>query len=440
MIITRFAPSPTGYLHVGNVRTALVNYLFTKANGGKFILRIDDTDRERSKDEYVEGIKQDLTWLGLEWDEIFYQSKRMEKYEAAKEKMIASGRLYPCYESHEELEVKKKTLLSRNLPPIYDRSALKLTEAEKKKFEEQGIKPHWRFKLEGDVIEWEDGVRGRIHFETKHISDPVVIRADGTMTYMIATVVDDIDLKISQIIRGEDHISNSAVHIQMFEALGATPPHFAHLSLLKSKEGEMSKRVGGFDIRALRESGIHPMAILSMLAKMGTSDPIEFKEDLQTLVKEFALSKFGKATANYDLAEVERVNSKLLHHISFAQIKPYLTEEIDESFWLLARGNLKNINEIADWWKICRKELAPIIEDKELLELSATLLPTGNWDQETWNTWINAVKEKSGKGGKALFMPIRLALTGMDNGPELKYLLPHIGYEKAKKRLTGQVA
>ncbi len=434
-VITRFAPSPTGFLHVGNIRTCLINWLFARANNGKFILRIDDTDRERSKQEYVDGIMQDMEWLGLTWDEIHYQSKRLDLHEAAKKKYISSGRLYPCDESAEELEVKKKTLLSRNLPPIYDRSALKLTDEQKAQMKN----PHYRFFVNEKQIDWEDGIRGHMHFDPKNISDPILIRGDGSMTYAIASVVDDIDLKITNIIRGEDHISNSAVHIQMFEALGATPPSFAHLSLLKTKEGEISKRLGGFDIASLREAGIHPLAILSFLAKLGSSDPLEYRLSHEELIKEFSLKKYGKAPANYDLVELQRINSKLIHHMPFEMAKPHFTNsKIDEKFWSSVKLNLTTIKEVDTWWKICNEEFTPVITDAEFTKTASTLLPTGNWDNETWNTWVQAVKSATGKSGKDLFMPIRLALTGMDNGPELKSLLPILGREKVIARLGGK--
>jgi glutamyl-tRNA synthetase len=434
-LITRFAPSPTGYLHVGNVRTCLINWLHARANNGKFILRIDDTDKERSKQEYTDAIKRDLEWLGLTWDAIYHQSERVDLYEEAKKKYIDSGRLYPCNESAEELDVKKKTLLSRNLPPIYDRSALKLTAEEKAQMKN----PHYRFFISDNQINWEDGIRGHMHFDPKNISDPILIRGDGSMTYAIASVVDDIDLKISDIIRGEDHISNSAVHIQMFEALGAIPPKFAHLSLLKTKEGEISKRLGGFDIASLREAGIHPLAVLSFLAKLGSSDPLEYRLSHQELISEFALKKYGKAPANYDVVELQRINTKLVHHMPFEMAKPYFDiQQIDESFWNSVKLNLNTVKEIDVWWKICKENFTPIITDAEFTKTASTLLPSGNWDNDTWNTWVQAIKTATGKSGKDLFMPIRLALTGMDNGPELKTLLPILGREKTVARLCGK--
>lgn len=437
-VITRFAPSPTGHLHVGNIRTALVNWLYTRNKGGKFILRIDDTDRERSKQEYVDGIKRDLEWLGLGWDEIQFQSKRMDLHEEAKNKLIESGRLYPCYESQEELEVKKKSLLARNLPPIYDRSALKLTSEQKQEFAAKGIKPHYRFLINEEMIEWTDGIRGALHFDPKHIADPVLVRADGTMTYAIASVADDIDLKITEIIRGEDHLSNSAVHVQMFKALGATPPSFAHLSLLKGKDAEISKRLGGFEIAALRDLGYHPMAILSFLAKLGSSDPIEFRPTHDELIHDFNISKYGKAPANYDETELERVNAKLIHNSSFQYVKPYLKHEIDEKFWDIVKTDLTNFNDLGIWWDVCTKEINPEGVELDFTKAAAELLPKTNWDNNTWDNWMKAVKDATGRSGKNLFMPIRQALTGMDHGPELKVLIHLLGYDKTYSRLQGR--
>jgi glutamyl-tRNA synthetase len=437
MIITRFAPSPTGYLHVGNIRTALINWLFARSQNGKFILRIDDTDRERSKQEYVDGILRDMEWLGLHWDEIHYQSKRIDLHEAAKNRMIESGRLYPCFESAEELEVKKKVALSRNLPPIYDRSALKLTSEERKEVSSK-INPHYRFLMDESSIDWVDGVKGAIHFDPKNISDPVLVRADGTMTYMIASVADDIDLKITDIIRGEDHITNSAIHTQMFAALGAKAPSFSHLALIKSKDGEISKRLGGFDVASLREAGIHPLAISSFLAKIGTSSPVEFRRNLDELVHEFSLSIFSKAPTTYNITELERLNTKLTHSLSHAEAKPYMSDLISEEFWNRVRPNLEQIRDAEVWWKICSDAFVPKIVDPEFTIKAASLLPKeSNWNENTWNIWVEKIKSATGRAGKELFMPIRLALTGEEHGPELKNLLPILGRDKVITRLGG---
>lgn len=436
-IVTRFAPSPTGYLHVGNIRTCLINWLYTRANHGKFILRIDDTDRERSKPEYIDAIKEDLEWLGLYWDEIFFQSDRLDLYEDAKNKYIESKRLYPCFESPEELEVKKKTLLSRNLPPIYDRAALKISDEEKSALDN----PHYRFFIDDNPIEWNDGIRGHMHFEAKNISDPILVRTNGLMTYAIASVVDDIDFGITNIIRGEDHLSNSAVHIQMFEALGSKAPEFAHLSSLKTKDGKISKRLGGFDIRSLREAGVHPMALLSFLAKLGSSDPVEYRLSIDEVISEFSLKKFGKAPANYDFTELERVNAKLIHHLPYDKAKQYfINNDINEVFWESVKLNLTSIKEVNTWWQICKEPLRPKIDDIDFTREISAMLPEGEWDESTWNEWVSTIKSKTGKKGKELFMPIRLALTGMDKGPELKTLLPILGRDKVIARLNGETS
>jgi len=440
MSITRFAPSPTGYLHVGNVRTALTNWLYARSSGGEFILRIDDTDQARSEQKYMDAIEEDLKWLGLDWDSTFSQSDRFDKYEVAKNKLIADGRLYECFETKEELEFLKRKLLNRNLPPIYDRSALKLSDDEKSELKAKGIQPHYRFKLNDEAIEWDDRVRGKIHFEGKNISDPVLVRADGTMTYMIASVVDDIEFGITDIVRGEDHITNTAVHLQLIDALGGgNCPKFAHISLLKGKDEKISKRLGGFEIRALREEGIHPMAILSYLAKLGTSDAIDIRSTKDELLKEFDFHKYGKASCIYDPDEIKRLNIKFIHHSKLSDVVEFLDhKDITEEFWNVAKANVETFSDLDLWWKICKTdiEVPPMsTEDAKYCHAAAEMLPEGEWDESTWNVWISAVKESTGRKGKDLFMPIRLALTGISHGPELKYLLPLIDQVKAKKRL-----
>lgn len=434
-IVTRFAPSPTGYLHVGNIRTALANWLLARKNGGKFILRIDDTDQNRSEQRYVDAIKRDLEWLGLTWDEIYFQSQRMEMYEEAKNKLIQGKRLYPCFETQEELEIKKKTLLARNLPPIYDRAALKLSEAEISEFIAKGVNPHYRFFMDQSPISWNDGVKGKLVFEPKTISDPILVRGDGTMTYMIATVVDDIDLKITDIVRGEDHVSNSAVHSQMFAAFGAQCPRFSHLSLVKSKQGEISKRLGGFEIQSMREAGLQPIAVLSFLAKIGTSDAIDFKESHEQLIAEFDLAKYSKSPTSYDENDLKRLNEKLTHSLAFNQVCNQLPKHITQDFWDGVKHNLSIVREAEDWYNIIHGDIEVDQEDPELLAAAAKLLPQEPWNEATWNAWINDLKQATGKNGKSLFMPLRLALTGMHHGPELQKILPFIGYETCVKRL-----
>lgn len=426
----RFAPSPTGYLHVGNVRTALVNWLFVRKNGGEFILRIDDTDLERSKKEYEAAIKEDLSWLGLNWDSTFNQSSRFARYDEAIEQLKKAGRLYACYETPEELDVQRKQLAARGLPPIYNRASQKVTEEQKNR------KPHWRFALNDGELSWNDLIRGETKFKATHMSDPVLIREDGVPLYTLASVVDDGDTHITHVIRGEDHVSNSAVQIQLYEALGFAVPTFAHMALLKTKDGELSKRLGGNDIRSMREAGILPMAINSLLGRIGTSDPIEALDDLAKLVESFDFKKLGRAPANYDVLELEKLNEKLLRNLPYEAVKEQLGFA-DEGFWHSIRANLKNISEAKQWWAIAKGEVAGDLteEERDFVKAAAMLLPLSPWDENTWEAWLAAIKPTTPRKGKDLFMPLRKALTGLEHGPELKKILPLIGEDKAKKRL-----
>lgn len=440
----RFAPSPTGYLHIGNVRTALINWLFARKAGGKYLLRSDDTDRERSSADYEAAIEEDMKWLGLEWDEFARQSDRDDRYEAAKQKLIADGRLYPCYESQEELEVKRKMQLSRGQPPIYDRAALKLSDADRAALEAKGVKPHWRLKLVPGEISWEDMVRGSVKYQAVNLGDPILFREDGVPTYTLSSVVDDAELGISHIIRGEDHVTNTAVQIQLFEAIGAKPPIFAHLALIKTKEGGMSKREGGHDIRSLRNEGIEAMTICSLLARLGTSEPVEARSSLAELVEKFDLSHFGRAPANYDRQEVDRLNAKIISHMDFEVVHPRLIalglNKIDRHFWEIIRPNITVIEDAAEWWRMCKEVITPEITDVDFANVAADLLPAGEWNSGTWQQWVNVVKEKTGRKGKDLFMPLRLAITGREHGPDLKDVLPMIGPEKTRQRLMGKTA
>lgn len=440
---TRFAPSPTGMLHVGNVRTALVNWLFAKANNGSFMLRMDDTDLLRSKFEFEEGIKKDLQWLGLNWNFFAKQSERIARYEEVKKQLITSGRLYPCYESQEELNMKRKMLLNRGLPPIYDRSSLKLTQKEHEEHQNKGLKPHYRFLLQEELIEWDDLIRGNIGFQAKNLSDPIVIREDGSMTYILCSAIDDIDFAITHILRGEDHITNTAIGIQITKALGMIPPKIGHTSLLQSKTGEISKRLGGFDINSLRENFIEPMAINSLLAKMGTSDSIEIANDMNQLIAEFNISKFSTSPVNYDYNELLQLNHKLITNIDYKDISSSIKNldiQISEELWLAVRGNINTIKDVELWFNVCNNNINPIIEDgdKDFLQVAQSLLPIEKWDLTTWDLWTKEIKKATGRSGKQLFMPLRLALTGEYSGPELKFLLPLIGIEKTKRRLNGE--
>jgi len=436
----RFAPSPTGYLHVGNVRTALVNWLFARKAGGRFMLRLDDTDTERSKPEYAASIEEDMRWLGLVWDDFKKQSDRFAAYEAAKAALMVSGRLYPCYETQEELDIRRKMQAGRGLPPIYDRASLQLSDAQKEKYTSEGRKPHYRFLLENKPIVWNDLIRGEVKFQGGHVSDPVLVREDGVPLYTLASVVDDGDMAVTHILRGEDHVSNTAVQVQIFEALGFAVPQFGHLALLKTKEGELSKRVGGNDIRSLRDVGLEPMTVNSLLAKIGTSDAVEPFADMESLVASFDIAKFGRAPANYDIAELERLNERLLAQMPYDAAKPRLVSlklaQVDEVFWNAVRGNIKKISEAADWVRVVEGEItASATEEKAYLGQANAVLPAEPWDETTWGLWTKAVAAVSGRKGKELFMPLRLALTGMAHGPEMKSLLPLIGYAKVKQRL-----
>ncbi len=438
----RFAPSPTGMLHVGNARTALITWLFTRANDGHFLLRIDDTDQERSKDEYEQAIEDGLAWMGADWDEKTRQKDRMDIYAAKIQQLKDNGRLYPCYETAEELDLKRKSQLSRKLPPIYDRESLNLSDEQIKAHEAAGRKPHWRFKLEHKPIEWNDIVRGAVKFSGSDLSDPVLIREDGTPLYHICSVIDDVEYEITHVIRGEDHVSNTACHVQMFEALGATPPTFAHLPLLSDTDGsKLSKRIGSLSLKDLAAEGLEPMSIVSLMARLGTSDPIEPFIDIQDVIKNFDLSKFSRGTPKFDIEELNRLNAKILREMSYQDVQTQLTElgmaDLDEDFWMTVRENIEKLSDVQEWWRVAKGPVTPVIDDPDFAHEALALLPNSPWNENTWKEWTNAVKNKTGRKGKQLFMPLRRALTGMDHGPELSHLLLLIGEEKAKERLAA---
>ncbi|GAB2175749.1 glutamate--tRNA ligase [Dongia sp. agr-C8] len=444
-IRVRFAPSPTGRLHVGNIYVALNNWLFAKKAGGQFLLRLDDTDRERSTLAFAAIIEDDLKWLGLKWDEFARQSDRIDTYEAAATKLKAAGRLYPCYETAEELALRRKVQLSQGKPPVYDRAALNLTDADRAKLEADGRRPHWRFKLESRNVTWNDLVRGAQHIDESSQSDPILIREDGTFLYTLPSVVDDVELKVSHVIRGNDHVTNTATQIQIYEALGAAVPTFAHLPLLVDAGGEgLSKRLGSLSIMQMREDGLEPMAINAYLARIGTGHAVEPVRALDALVTEHDLSKFGKTSPRFDPEELRHLNARLLHAMSFDEVKPQLAAlnfgGVDPALWDAAKGNLEKIADIALWQQICRSEIAPVVADSGFASKAAELLPSEPWDAETWKTWTQTVQKSTGKKGKELFMPLRLALTGLDHGPELKVLLPLIGRDRALRRLRGERA
>ena len=444
-ILTRVAPSPTGKLHVGNARRALENWLFARHAGGRFMLRMDDTDVERSKEIYEQAIQKDLKWLGLDWDLYVRQSDRMDRYHEEAQKLKELGRLYPCYETPEELDFKRKRLLSRGLPPIYDRSALSLTEAQKNTYEKEGRTPHWRFLLNATKICWDDLVHGTLCFEGDKLSDPVLIKTDGFPVYSLASVVDDLDFKVSHVIRGDDHITNTALQIQLIEALGKNPLsiHFAHLPLLTDATGGgLSKRLGSLSVESLRDDGFEPMAINSLLARLGSSDPIEPFLSLDPLVSSFNIEKFSKATAKFDVQELKHLNAKIVHMMPFSVAEKHLQDlgisGVSEDFWKTVHGNLSTFSDVKKWLNVLKDDFTPLRfspEDLAYLKTACEFLPKDPWGVDTWKNWTDLLKEKTDRKGKALFMPLRLALTGEEHGPQMKELLPLLGYNVCFKRL-----
>lgn len=438
----RFAPSPTGMLHIGNARAALINWLFARKNKGQFMLRIDDTDLARSEKQYEEAIYQDLAWLGLTHDQLEHQSSRFDRYQEVLEYLKTIGRVYPCYESAEELDFKRKRQLSRGEPPIYDRAALKLTDEEKNELNNKGIKPHWRFLLKDEEVFWEDSVRRHVHFPAGTLSDPVIVRADGVFLYTFASVIDDIDFKITHIIRGEDHVTNTAVQIDLFKTLNPEGPlpQFAHTTLLTDQSGAgFSKRLGSLSLANLRDEGIDPIAIASLLARLGTSLPIEPHSSLDELAQGFDLSIFSRTPPKFSVDDLWQMNQKILHLMGFEKVKESLPEWVTEHIWNILKENIIKLEDIKKWQPILFGDIQDPQQDidKEYIKTALSFLPAEPWTEETWAKWTNLLKEKTGYKGKQLFMPLRQALTGMDHGPEMKHILPLIGYDKASKRLAS---
>lgn len=443
-IVVRFAPSPTGLLHVGNARTAVLNYLLARQAGGKFLLRIDDTDTERSKPEYEAAIHADLKWMGLEYDLFARQSERADVYRVAAEKLKNAGLLYPCYETALELDRRRKRQIALGRPPVYDRAALKLTDEDKAKYEAEGRTPHWRFKLSQKKIAFHDLIRGDVEIDTANLSDPVLIREDGRFLYTLPSVVDDIDFAVSHIVRGEDHVTNTAVQIEIFEALGASAPTFAHHPLLIGAGGEaLSKRLGSLSLGSLREDGLEPLALVSYLAKTGTSDAVVPAASQDELIAGFTLAKIGRAPAHFDPAELTKLNAKLLHATDFAMVSNRLAA-MDvgggAAFWEAARANLTRFADVMALWQMVTGPVTPVIENATFCAGAAGALPPEPWDETTWGVWTKAVTAATGAKGRDLFHPLRLALTGEEHGPELKKLLPLIGRAKALGRLKGDSA
>ena len=443
-IKVRFAPSPTGNLHVGNLRTALINFLFARKAGGQFMLRIDDTDTERSTAAFEEGIRADLQWMGMAWDVEDRQSERLDRYDAALAQLRADGRAYACYETPEELALKRKAQLSAGRPPVYDRAAINLTAEQIAAFEDEGRQPHWRFRLEDAEVCWHDIVRGDVAHRMSSLSDPVLMREDGRVIYTLASVVDDIDHGISHILRGEDHVTNSAAQIQLFEALGAQAPTMGHIALIAGADGEgLSKRLGSLSIAELRKNDTEAMAIASLLARIGTSDPVVPTANMATVIDGFDITRFGRATAKFDPGELAQVNVKVVQELPFATVAERLEAAGvggGEPFWVAVRDNLSCVGQAVEWWRICTQPITPIIDSPVVTNTAADLFPDGEIEASLWKKWTKVVAGVSGAKGKGLFMPLRLALTGRKTGPEIAPLLAFMGRERVLARLRGETA
>jgi len=431
-VTTRFAPSPTGWIHVGNLRTALMNFLIARKNGGQFILRLDDTDQERSKEEYADGVKEDLAWLGLHWDRVERQSLRMDRYAEAADQLRAAGRFYECFESAVELDLKRKKLLNMGRPPVYDRTALKLTEAEKDALRADGREGYWRFRLDIERIEWTDGIIGDISIDAGSVSDPVLIKADGQVLYTFASSVDDVDMAVTHIVRGADHVTNTATQIQIMHALGGVPPTFAHHSLLTGPGGEeLSKRLGTLSLRDLRARGVEPMALLSLMARLGSSKPVELAGSMEQLIAGFDVGSFGAAPTKFDAEDLFPLTRHHVQGLAFAAMRERIAalgvpDDMAEAFWSVAKGNITVLTDLESWWQLFRDGAEPVIDeaDREFVAQALALLPPQPWTTATWGDWTATVKEATGRKGKDLFRPLRRALTGRDAGPEMADVMP----------------
>lgn len=430
MTTTRFAPSPTGFLHIGNLRPALMNHLIARKAGGTFILRIDDTDPVRSTQEYIDALQEDLTWLGISWDRLEQQSKRLDRYEAAADKLRAEGRLYECFETPLELDLKRKKQLNMGKPPVYDRAALDLTDAQKDAARAEGS-GHWRFKLDQERINWTDGILGDVSIDAASVSDPVLIRGDGQFLYTLASVVDDVDMGITHVVRGSDHVTNTATQIQMIRAIGGQPPVFAHHSLLTGPQGEgLSKRLGTLSLRDMRANGVQPAALLSLMARLGSSDPIELRHGLDELAEHFDLGSFGSAPTKFDEADLYPLTAKVLQDTSFDAVADQIADlgvpsDLAQAFWAVTRDNIQTLNDLGPWWTLMRDGVDPVVdpEDAEFVAQAMTLLPAER-GLETWAEWTATLKAETGRKGRGLFMPLRKALTGQSHGPDMAALLP----------------
>ena len=442
-IRTRFAPSPTGLLHVGNARAALFCFLFAKKNDGQFVLRLDDTDRERSTQAFADAIQADLDWLGLKWDETARQSDRFERYDAVFEMLVAQGHVYACYETPEELERKRKRQLARGKPPVYDRAGLALSADEKAALEAEGRSAHWRFKLSGNQVAWRDLVRGEQKIDTASVSDPVIRRADGSWLYTLPSVVDDLDMNISHVIRGEDHVTNTAAQVELIAALGGEVPEFAHFSLMLGADGSgLSKRLGSLALADLRDSGLEPISLNAHIARLGTADPVVPAQTMQEIIDGFDMARLGRAPARFDPEDVTRLNARILHETPYAAVAERLAEigaPAQAEFWEAMRGNIEKFADMQNIMALINGPITPVVEtdDADYIAQARALLPDAPLETESWSDWTGRLKDATGRKGRALFMPLRMALTGQSHGPEMQHLLYHIGYDEAVARLEA---
>ncbi|MCF6234053.1 MAG: glutamate--tRNA ligase [Rhodobacteraceae bacterium] len=429
---TRFAPSPTGYIHIGNLRTALMNYLIARKSGGSFILRIDDTDPVRSEEKYVDAIKRDLEWLGLHWDRVERQSARLDRYAEAAKRLREMGRFYEAFETPVELDLKRKKQLNMRRPPVYDRAALDLSQEERKALRAERGNGVWRFKLDHARIEWHDGILGDLSIDAASVSDPVLIRGDGQVLYTLASVMDDIDMGVTHVVRGSDHVTNTATQIQIIQALGAPVPEFAHHSLLTGPQGEaLSKRLGTLALRDLRERGVEPMALLSLMARLGSSDPVELRKDMAELIEGFDLGHFGSAPTKFDAEDLMPLTAHHLQSLPLEEVRETVSalgvpDALAGAFWTMARDNITVLADLEKWWALCRDGAEPLVDaqDREFVDQAFALLPDAPFDSETWGQWTKAVKAATGRKGRGLFMPLRKAVTGLERGPEMAELMP----------------
>ena len=442
-IRTRFAPSPTGLLHVGNARAALFCFMFAKKHDGQFVLRLDDTDLERSTQAFADAVQADLDWLGLKWDETARQSDRFERYDAVFGTLVAQGHVYACYETPEELERKRKRQLARGKPPVYDRAGLALSSDEKAALEAEGRSAHWRFKLSGNQVSWRDLVRGEQKIDTASVSDPVIRRADGSWLYTLPSVVDDLDMNISHVIRGEDHVTNTAAQVELIAALGGEVPEFAHFSLMLGADGSgLSKRVGSLALADLRDSGLEPISLNAHIARLGTADPVVPAHTMQKIIDGFDMARLGRAPARFDPEDVTRLNARILHETPFAVVAERLAEigaPAQVEFWETMRANIEKFADMQDIMALINGPITPVVEtdDADYIAQARALLPDAPLDTESWSDWTGRLKDETGRNGRALFMPLRMALTGQSHGPEMQHLLYHIGYDEAVARLEA---